>query len=84
MIIFFIGGNLNISLTPLQKRKVERKSDGLFLGELMRKIFYELGYGFVNGGVIGEFFRFLRAIGVFGVGSFRAGVVLGNCDVQRA
>jgi len=60
MIIFFIGGNLNICLTPLQKRKKERKSDGLFLCELMRKIFYELGYGFVNGGVIGEFFPYIQ------------------------
>jgi hypothetical protein len=60
MIIFFIGGNLNISLIPLQRGKVERKSDGLFLGELMRKIFYELGYGFVNGGVIGEFFPYIE------------------------
>jgi len=60
MIIFFIGGNLNISLTPLQKGKVERKSDGLLLGGLMRKIFYELSYGFVNGGVIGEFFSYIE------------------------
>ena len=60
MIIFFIGGNLNISLNPLQKGKKERKSDGLFLCELMRKIFYELGYGFVNGGVIGEFFSYIE------------------------
>ena len=39
---------------------MERKSDGLFLGELMRKIFYELGYRFVNGGVIGEFFPYIE------------------------